>query len=228
MFGLDYTPAVTLSGTVNKHWSYYTGVFSNATGRDMGQAFGELDSGHTILASVTRDLRGVLGTETAHLNLGYLHSDATTRATNLNRFTDGLNIGLIVTEGARSLVTELTAGLGGTGGSAIALNVQPSVFVTPKLQLVGRYQLAASDDERGLRAQRRYERPAGLDRGELYQAAYLGANYHLAAHRLKLMFGLEYARLDRREVWTTSVAVRAFFGPHSRAPFPAAMLLQPD
>ena len=29
-------------------------------------------------------------------------------------------------------------------------------------------------------------------------------------------------------VWTTSLAVRGFFGPHSRAPFPAASLLDPD
>jgi predicted porin len=97
-----------------------------------------------------------------------------------------------------------------------------------KLQLVGRYQIAASREDRGLRAQRRYERPAGLDRGELYQAGYVGADYYLSAHRLKLMVGLEYAWLDDGDVWTTSVAIRTFFGPHSRAPFPAGSLLDPD
>ncbi len=228
MFGLDYTPAITLSGTLKKDWTYYAGVFSNATGRKMERAFTELDSGYSIIASATRDLHGALGTDTAHLNLGYLHSDAKSTATNLNRFEDGLNVALIVTEGARSLVTELTAGLGGPGGSAIGLNVQPAIFLTRNVQVVGRYQIAVSDDERGLVAQRRYERPAGLTRGELYQAGYLGADYYVAAHRLKLMVGLEYARLDSRDVWTTSVAVRTFFGPHSRAPFPAAMLLEPD
>lgn len=228
MFALDYTPAVTLSGTLPKDWSYYTGVFSNATGRNMGRAFTDLDSGYSFIASVTRDLHGALGTETAHLNLGYLHSDAKPNATNLNRFEEGLNVGLIVTDGARALVAELTAGLGGPGGSAFGLNLQPSVFVTRRLQLVGRYQVAFADDDLGLRAQRRYERPAGLNRGDRYQAGYLGANYHLSGHRLKLMAGVEYARLDGRDVWTTSLAVRGFFGPHSRAPFPAASLLDPD
>ena len=228
MFGLDYTPAVTLSGTVRKDWTYYTGVFSNATGRNMGRAFTDLDSGYSFLASVTRDLHGALGTDTAHLNLGYLHSDAKSNATNLNRFEDGLNVALIITRGTRSLATELTAGIGGAGGSALGLNVQPSMFLTRNLQVVGRYQVAVSDSERGLRAQRRYERPAGLNRGELYQAGYVGADYYLAAHRLKLMVGLEYARLDSRDVWTTSVAVRTFFGPHSRAPFPAGTMLEPD
>jgi len=106
--------------------------------------------------------------------------------------------------------------------------VQPSWFVTRNVQLVGRYQIAVSDRDQGLRAQRRYERPAGLDRGELYQAAYVGADVYLAAHRAKLMVGVEYARMDNRDVWTTSVAVRTFFGLYSRAPFPAAMMLEPD
>jgi hypothetical protein len=213
---------------MNNDWTYYAGVFSNATGRNMGRAFTDLDSGYSLLASATRDLKGALGTDTAHLNFGYLHSDAKSTATNLNRFEDGLNASLIVTEGARSLVTELTAGIGGPGGSAIGLNIQPSVFLTRKIQLVGRYQIAISDEDRGLTAQLRYEQPAGLNRGKRYQAGYLGADYYVAAHRLKLMVGLEYARLDDRDVWTSSVAVRTFFGPHSSAPFPAALLLEPD
>jgi hypothetical protein len=228
MFALDYTPAVTLSGTVRKDWTYYTGVFSNRAGRNMGRAFTDLDSGYSFMASATRDLHGSLGTDTAHLNLAYLHSDANDRATNLNRFEDGLNVGLILTEGGHSLVAELTAGFGGPGGSAIGLNLQPTVFVTRKVQLVGRYQIAYSEDDGGLRAQRRYERPAGLNRGHLYHAGYAGADYYIAAHRLKLMVGLEYAKLGGRDVWTSSVAIRTFFGPHSRAPFPAALLLEPD
>lgn len=227
MFGLDYTPAVTLSGTV-KDWTYYTGVFSNATGRNMRKAFTEFDSGASFMISGTRDLHGAFGTDTAHLNIAYLRSNAKPTATNMNRFDTGLNAALIMTKGSRALVAELTAGGADSAGDAIGLNLQPSWFMTRNLQLVGRYQIAVSDSARGLRAQRRYERPAGLDRGDHYQAGYIGANYHLAGHRAKLMAGLEYARMDRRDVVTASVAFRMFFGPHSRAPFPSAILLEPD
>lgn len=227
MFALDYTPAVTLSGTV-KHWTYYTGVFSNATSRNIDRAFTELDTGYSFIGSATRDLQGAWGMDTAHLNLAYLHSETRGRPTNLTRFEDGLNAALIVTRGGKALVTELTAGLGGPGGDAIGLNVQPSVFVTRKLQLVGRYQIAGGDTPQGLSSQRRYERPAGLGRGSLYQAGYVGADYYLSGHRAKLQVGVEYARMDGRDLWTGSVMVRTFFGPHSRAPFPAAMLLEPD
>jgi hypothetical protein len=94
--------------------------------------------------------------------------------------------------------------------------------------VVARYQLAGSNDANGLIAQRRYEREANLRRGERYQAGYAGLNFHLAEHRVKLMSGIEYARLDSVHSWTASVAVRVFFGPHSCGPFPMAQLLQPD
>ncbi len=227
MFGLDYTPAVTLSGTV-KNWTYYTGVFSNATDRNIGREFTDLDSGYSVIASATRDLGRVWGMDTAHLNLGYLHSDTTGRPTNLARFEDGLNAALIVTRGSKALVGELTAGIGGPGGSAIGLNLQPSVFLSRRVQLVGRYQIAGGDTRRALSSQRRYERPAGLGWGSLYQAGYVGVDYYLAGHRAKVQAGAEYARMDGRDLWTGSVMIRGFFGPHSRAPFPAAMLLEPD
>lgn len=228
MFALDYTPAVTLSGTVSKDWAYYTGVFSNATSRNIGDAFTNLDSGYSFLASVTRDLHGAGGMDSTHVNVAYLHSDANGNATNLTRFDDGLNAALILTEGDHSLVAELTAGLGGPNGSAVGLNLQPSWFVTRRTQLVARYQVAVSDKSTGLSSQRRYERPAGLGSGDFYQAGYAGVDYYVAAHRLKLMAGVEYARMEGRHVWTTSLAIRTFFGPHSRGPFPAASMLQPD
>lgn len=227
MFGLDYTPAVTLSGSM-KNWSYFTGVFSNATDRDIGHAFKELDSGYSFIASATRDLGGPWGMDTAHLNLAYLHSNTTGKPTNLARFEDGLNTALILTRGSKALVTELTAGLGGPGGNAVGLNVQPSVFLTRKLQLVGRYQIAAAAESRGLTSQRRYERPAGLGSGDFYQAGYVGLNHYISGHRAKVQLGIEHSRMDSRDLWTASLMVRAFIGPHSRAPFPAAMMLEPD
>jgi hypothetical protein len=227
MFGADYTPAVTVSGRANR-WSYYGGVFSNATGRDMREAFTILDSGYSLLATVTRDIGDLLPLDSAFLNVSFVHSDANEKATNLNRYKQGLASALILTEGPASLVTEITAGLGSDNGDAIGLNLQPGYFLTQRVQVVARYQLAGSNDDNGLSAQRRYEREANLSRGDLYQAGYAGLNYHLAEHRAKLMTGIEYASLDGDHTWTASVALRLFFGPHSRGPFPMAQVLQPQ
>ena len=226
MFGADYTPAVTLSGRVRR-WSYYGGVFSNATGRDIQEAFTSLDSGYSLLATVTRDVGEVIPLDSAFLNMSFVHSTANKKATNLNRFEQGLACALILTEGPMSLITEITAGVGSADGDAIGINLQPGFFVTRRLQAVARYQLAGSDGDEGLRAQRRYEREANLRSGDFYQAGYLGLNYHLAEHRVKLMTGIEYAALDNEHSWTASVAVRMFWGPHSRGPFPMAQVLAP-
>ena len=225
MMGLDYTPAVTASGKIGK-FEYYTGVFSNATGTDMWDAFTELDSGWSFLAAGTYDLGNFLGADTSHFYGSYLHSDANEKATNLTRFDDAVSGALILTEGPASLVTEVTAGFGGEKGNAIGLNIQPSYFITDNLQLVGRYQLASSSEEEGLSGQKRYERPAGLPAGDFYQAGYVGLNYYIAAHRIKLMTGVEYAKMNDEDALTVFAGFRMYFGPHSNAPFPGNKVLK--
>lgn len=227
MFNADYTPAVTLSGQA-AGWTYYGGVFSNNTDRAVGSAMVGWESGYSLLATATRDVGRWLDTDTASLNVSFVHSDADADATNLNRFDAGLAAALILTDGPGSVVTELTAGLGADAGNGYGINVQPGYFFTSRLQLVGRYQFAFSNGDEGLSAQRRYERAAGMTTGGQYQAAYIGWNYHIAEHRLKLMTGLEYSELGSESAWTGSVAVRMFWGPQSRGPFPMAQVLEPD
>ena len=225
MMGLDYTPAVTLSGRVGKA-DYYAGIFSNLAGTDMWDAFTDLHSGWSALAAVTYDLGQLGGADTATFYGSLLHSEVHTGATNLTRFDDAASAAIIITEGPVALVTEVTAGFGGTKGDAIGLNFQPSVFLTDKLELVSRYQLASASMTGGLRSQRRYESAAGMPNGEHYQATYLGLNYYIAGHRMKIMTGLEHARMNNRDAFTLYAGFRMFFGPHSNAPYPGNKLLK--
>lgn len=225
MFVLDYTPAVTWSGKIGR-FNYYTGLFSNATSRSMGNAFTRLNSGWSFLATLTYDLGKSLGTDTAFVSMSYLRSDSDASATHMNRFEHGLAAAWIFTEGPASFAVEAMSGLGGTRGDAHGLNLQPGLFLTDKLQLVARYQLAISDQPRGLTAQRRYERNVGLNTGDLYRAGYAGLNYYIAGHRLKLMAGVEYSKMGDRDCWTGMATVRLFWGPHSKGPFPMAQTLE--
>jgi phosphate-selective porin OprO and OprP len=224
MFGADYTPAVTLSGRTG-HIDYYAGIFSNAAGTDMWESFTELDSGYSLLAAVYYDLGKKLGTDSAFLHASYVHSDANENATNLNRYTDGFSAALILTQGAASFMAEGIVGLGVEKGDACGINLQPGYFITEKLQIVGRYQLASSNGDNGIQAQRRYERNAGLSTGDLYQAGYVGLNYHIAKHRIKVMTGIEYSTLGGEEVWTASTMFRMFWGPQSGGAFPMNVVL---
>ena len=225
MMGLDYTPAVTLSGRVGK-LDYYAGVFSNQAGTDMWGAFTELHSGWSGLAAVTYDLGHWAGADSASIYASLLHSEARTGATNLTRFDDAASAALILTEGPAALVTEVTAGFGGAKGDAVGLNLQPSLFLTDRLELVSRFQYATASHADGLRSQRRYESPAGLPSGDRYQATYLGLNYYVAGHRIKVLSGVEHARMNSRDAFTVFAGFRMFFGPQSNAPYPGNKLLK--
>jgi phosphate-selective porin OprO/OprP len=229
MFGVDYTPAVTLQGRV-KGTSYYTGLFTNATGQNMGDAFTDFNSGYSFLAAVYHELGTALGLDSVTLYGSYLHSDANDNATNMDRFDDGISGALIFTDGHTSLVAEATSGIGSDNGNATGLNLQPTYFINQYLQVAARYQIAASNSDQGLQAQRRYERAADVGAGDLYQAGYVGLNYYIAKHRLKLMTGLEYANMSGQEAWTASTMVRFYFGPHSGGAFPMNDILphEPD
>ena len=86
------------------------------------------------------------------------------------------------------------------------------------LQLVARYQYSDSSDENGLHLQRRYEQKVTVGEGDNYQAIYTGVNYLLYDHKLKLMFGGEYAHMKdaandggKYRGWTWFGAVRLYF-----------------
>lgn len=227
MFGADYTPAITIQGTLDK-FTYYTGFFTNATGQDMGQAFSDFDSGYSYIAQSYYDLgtRGIFDNVTLYGS--YLHSDYNQNATNLNYFKNGLSGALIAVKGHFGGVAELTSGLGNDNGNATGINFQPSYFLNRQWQLVGRYQLAGSNGDLGLKPQRRYESKVGFEKGDLYQAGYAGINYYIAKHRLKLMQGVEYANMSGQEAWTASFMVRFYFGPHSGGAFPMSKILPLD
>jgi len=74
--------------------------------------------------------------------------------------------------------------------------LMPAWQLHKKLEFVTRLQLASSSEIDGLRLQKYYERLAGDFRGENYVAGYAGLNYFIRGHNLKLMGGLEYAKMD--------------------------------
>ncbi len=224
MFNADYTPAITAQGTASTT-SYYTGLFTNSTGQNIGDAFTEFDSGYSYLGAIYQDLGETLWADNVTLYFAYLHSEANQNATNLNRFDEGLSAAMIFFEDRAAVVTEVVSGLGSDDGNALGLNLQPSYFINHEWQVATRYQVALSTGSQGLQPQRRYERGVGFAAGDLYQAGYIGLNYYIAKHRLKLMTGLEYAAMNDKEACTVSAMLRFYFGPHSAGVFPMNEIL---
>ena len=89
-----------------------------------------------------------------------------------------------------------TSGEGDTADT-YGIILMPSWQLHNSLEFVTRLQLASASEPDGLRLQKRYERLAGDFRGENYTAGYVGLNYFIRGHHLKLMSGLEFSQMDQ-------------------------------
>jgi phosphate-selective porin OprO/OprP len=204
-----------------EHVSYELGLYGSERSRE----FAELDQGAVILAKIGYDYATQSGLDTAVASLQYMHNtepgyrdkdEGVYFASASPSFTDSIALTNDITHGRFGLTTDVLYGFGYSGtarqaGKTVTLNQSdvfgitliPSYFIADGLQLVGQFQFASSTDANGLSLYGRYEKWApvnrptakGKDAGNTYSSAYVGLNYYLYGHKLKLMNGVEYSHL---------------------------------
>jgi phosphate-selective porin OprO and OprP len=209
-FGPDRAPGVSMQGKLGK-LSYYTGLFTNTPSAKLGKELGACSGGASAIAGIGCDVHDTFHTDAADVHLEYLHSERNEHSVIYAAFDDGISTSLSLRDRRTSLISEVLCGLGGNGGDAVGINLMPGWFITEKLQLVARYQLAMSNGDKGLTSQKRYEKTVDLPAGDLYQAAYAGFNYLIYGPRLRLMGGVEYATMNGHDAWTVLLGIRLFW-----------------
>jgi phosphate-selective porin OprO and OprP len=200
------------------HWQYEVGGYSNARVRE----FAEPDEGGFLgIGKIGYDFAEHLGLDSCVTTFTYMHNtepgykdgkvDPNFTFNPSPSFTDSIALTNDLSSGRFGLITELMYGFGynGTadqGGAKPAVIAQsdlfgitltPSYFIADGIQAVYRFQLVSAGDPDGIRVPSRYDRvPTGDDeRGTTYMAHYLGLNYYIYSHKLKVMTGVEYARM---------------------------------
>ena len=220
LFPGELTGAWVSGKGIQDYWLYELGIY----GSDRVREFSSFDEGIVVLGKIGYDYSSQAGLDTAVVSLHYMHNTEPGFADRPDpdfvpgtspRFTDSVALTNDITSGRFGLTTELMYGSGfeGTASVAgvatainqpdvIALSVIPSYFIADGLQLVGRLQLANADAGNGLRVPGRYERlsklPSGANNdesGNTYASAYVGLNYYIYGHKLKLMNGIEYSHM---------------------------------
>jgi phosphate-selective porin OprO and OprP len=199
-------------------WLYELGVYGN----DRQREFTEGDGGNIILGKIGYDYAEKVGYDTAVASIHYMHNTepgyqpttSSSYTTGISpSFTDSIALTNDITQGRFGLTTEILYGFGFddvavqnganvniSQDNVIALSVIPSYFIAEGLQLVGRLQLANGDGRDSIRVSSRYERLENSDsRGNTYASAYLGLNYYMYGHKLKLMNGIERSHLGGGE-----------------------------
>ncbi len=211
----------------HENWLYAASLTSGTLDKE----FDDFSGGTFVQASLGYDFHEKLGIEKALVKLDWQHSSrAANSAVPDDRFgpyTAGLyenafSLNGHFEQGKWGLYTDILSATGyGSVGDVWGVILTPSYYISDGLQLVARYQYANGDND-GLRLQSRYERlaPELTDggRGENYHALYLGLNYYLYGHKLKLMTGAEYHHMDNGndgggefDGWTGWAGVRMFF-----------------
>jgi|GEM_PF-116930 len=208
------------------HWLYELGVYSNDRSREFSSfnqgtiILGKIGydySAQTVLDTAVASFHYMHNTEP-----GYKESDNNNfYASGSPAFTDSIALTNDITQGRFGLTTDILYGFGFEGdaqqaGITKALNqtdvfgisIIPSYYIADGLQLVGRFQWATSPNAEpkngaspatsNLGLPNRYEKwaPNAIPNGDNYTSFYLGLNYYLYGHKLKLMNGIEYSMMD--------------------------------
>ncbi|MBE06737.1 MAG: hypothetical protein CMO37_05490 [Verrucomicrobiaceae bacterium] len=207
------TTGISASGSI-ENWNYVLGIYNG----NINEEFGDFDdSGEFALASIGYDYSKDSDFDKAAWRLDWLHNSES--ANNAAKpYENSISLNHALSQGAFTLNTDLIHA-GGYSDDAYGLVLLPTYEISDNLQLVARYTYASSDGD-GLRAQKRYERKAILTDsgyGENYQSYYLGLNYYINDHKLKLMTGIEYADMDGGSDegdysgWTLFSGLRLYF-----------------
>lgn len=213
-FTEEYAPGISLGGGAGK-WTYNAGVYS---GGRRNRGFGDFDAGYFVLGSVGRDFADGLGVEKALVRADYVYNEPDPASDNTRPYDHVGALVFILDAGKWGFSGDIVGADGFPGQSdGFGVTALPWVDLTDRLQLVGRYTFAKSEDANGLRFGR-YENAVVTGRGDRYHELYGGLNYYFYGHKLKAQTGITYADMRDRagdggayDGWTWTAALRFSF-----------------
>jgi phosphate-selective porin OprO/OprP len=193
-FPQEYLPGVSASGRVGA-WVYRGGVYSAGA---MNREFGDFTGAYVTLALVGYDFGKRAGVKEALLTGNYVYQRPDANNTFTRQLEHVGSVHVRFEENKWGLRADVSQGNGYLGqGDMRALMLMPFLNLTRRLQAVGRYTLIDSDDPNAIRFGT-YESRLVSGRGDEYHELYLGANYYVYGHKLKLQTGLQWADMNDR------------------------------
>jgi phosphate-selective porin OprO and OprP len=193
-FGQEYMPGVSASGRKNA-WTYRGSLYSSGAAN---REFGEFNGGLFTLASLGYDFGKRLGVREATVTGNYVYQPADVNNTFTRRFEHITSLNFRLDNGRWGARGDLATGVGYLNQRDVwSFMLMPYFNITNKWQVVGRYTFVDSDGHNGV-ALPTYENRVARGSGDEYSEGYVGVNYYVYAHRLKLQSGVQFASMQDR------------------------------
>jgi phosphate-selective porin OprO/OprP len=203
-------------------WNYELGVYAS----DIQEEFTEFQGGAIILGKIGYDFAAATGLEKAAVEVQWMHSTDPGVA-GAKAYDNSFDLTGEIKQGRWAAISDVlyATGQNDLTGAPVpdvwGISLIPTYNLTDKLQLVARYQFARANGDGGLKLQTHYELTAPdlvTASGNQYQAGYLGVNYYIYGHKLKLMTGVEYSDMQDNSTagggydgWTWMSGARMYF-----------------
>jgi len=193
-FTSEYFPGISASGQVEQ-WRYFAGVFSSG---EVNREFGEFNGGAFGLASLGYDFAKALDAKLALLSLNYVYNEPHANNNGTRNLGQVGSLNFKYDAGKWGVYADVSAGDGYLGQSDLwGAMLTPFYNFTSKLQIVTRLTHVESKDPNGVRLAR-YETSVVSGRGNQYDEVYLGLNYYIYGHKLKVQTGVHRAEMSDR------------------------------
>ncbi len=222
VYGGELTGIWVKGSGVGTGWLYSVGLFSNDR-QDEWSRFG--GAGAITVSKIGYDYTEHAGVDLAIARLEWLHNTKPGfRNSNSNPasplFSNAFALSNEMEKGPLSLTAEVLLAEGsGSQADVAAISHMTRWKVKPKIELINVLEAAGSRDGSGIRLPTRYEALApdvDVPFGSRWHSGYLGVNYYIDGHALKLMTGALYSRMSGRadgpiEGWTWLAGMRLIF-----------------
>lgn len=197
-----YLSGAKLSGKINDDLNYMVGIWSgNRNHRH--ELFSDFDAGIMSAFKLTYDVgKKVDWADKGKISLHYRYNSS--EENRVPPYEHLVSLASSWKMGKFGLATDVIGGSGiGNGSDIFGVVLLPTLEIWDgpigKFELVGRYHYAKSSDNNGLGLAGRYERQAPNitgSAGDEYNSIYAGLNWYLYNHKLKVMTGVEFSKME--------------------------------
>lgn len=218
-FTKEYFTGVSVTNKLANGVKTKAGIFSS----DGSDEISISDGSYFALLSTSKTFSNSQYWDDAQIVFDYVYNDVDAEG-GANNFSQILSASTKFTKNNWTLQSDISWGEGDfvdvdgfEQSNLFGVVIMPSYNLTEEVELVARYTYIESSEDNGI-ILGRYDNDVVEGRGDRYRETYVGVNWYLNDHKLKLQAGIQYAQMDDNandggeyDGWNFTVGFRSYW-----------------